>query len=297
MTAAPDVLARLRSADSVDRASPPSREERDHAERTLAAILAEPALPAARPRPVVRRLALAGPALAATIAVVVVALSGGSGVAPARAAFVALSARDGVFHAVERVTVHVAGRRPTHSWVESWAAARGGRVHELRYDAAPDGRRGRLVAEGIGETTKIFVVPRDRGVVGVGGLGHEPHGDPREAYLDAYRDGRVRFTGTVRGAWRFIATERAPASPISFQGRPPHTVPAHRVVSVFLVDPHTGDLLFVRRTGLVGTETGFERDTTTQRYVRFERLSDRAGRAGLLPTPRFEHPDRPRPGR
>ncbi len=295
MSPSPDVLERLAAADPVDPDAPVPPVELARIEALVAAGQTAPVQ--RRPRPRVVRLALAGTAVLVVSLVAVLVGSTRSGVEPARAAFQALSARTGVFHAIARITLQRRDRRPTVAWVESWTPARGGRVHALQYDATPGGARGRLVSETLGNYTVGYAAPRDGGPVGIeGGLDTGGRTDPRLAYLDAYRDGRVRDAGTtsvriggvLHRAWRLVAERRVGPSLYSFDGHMVH-VPGYRERGVFLVDTRTRALLVEQRTGLVSTERGYYRETTTRRFVRFERLSDRAGRPGLAPTRRFGH--------
>lgn len=295
MRPSPDVLERLAAADPVDPDAPVPAIELARIEALVAAARTAPVHRPSRPRPV--RLALAGTGVLVVALVAVLVGSTRSGVEPARAAFQALSARTGVFHAVARITLQPRGRHPTLAWVESWTPARGGRVHALQYDAAPGGGRGRLVSETLGGLTVDYAAPRDGGPVGIeGGLDTGGRTDPRLAYVEAYRDGRVRDAGTtsvrlggvLHRAWRLVAERRVGPSLNSFDGHMVH-VPAYRERAVFLIDTRTRALLVEQRTGLVGTERGYYRETMTRRFVRFERLSDRAGRPGLVPTRRFGH--------
>lgn len=283
MTRSPDVLDRLSAANPVDATAPIPPAE---LARIEAGIRAARVVPPARRR--VPRLILAGAAaaLAAAAAVLIVTLPG-AGVAPARAAYAAFAARTGVFHTVAEVTVRQPGRRATHAWVESWTSARGGRSHVLQYDVRPDGRRGRLVAETVGHEIVAYARPRDGGPVGLAGIDASGGLDPRLAYLQAFRDGRVRDEGTVtvrgRRAWRLVSDLRMPPSLNQIDGRRIR-VPGYVAHRVFLVDARTRALLVARDTGLIGTERGYHRQTVVRTYLRFERVDSGAG---LRPTRRF----------
>ena len=176
-----------------------------------------------------------------------------AGVAPARAAYIAFTARTGVFHTVAEVTVRQPGHRATHAWVESWTSARGGRSHVLQYDVRPDGRRGRLVAETVGRQIVAYARPRDGGPVGLAGI--DSSGGPRQAYLQAYCDGRVRDEGTVttriagrpHRAWRLVSDVRMGPSVNEIDGRRIR-VPGYVEHRTFLVDVHTRALLVTEST-------------------------------------------------
>jgi hypothetical protein len=202
----------------------------------------------------------------------------------------AFAARTGVFHTVAKVTVQQPGRRATHAWVETWTSARGGRSHVLQYDVRPDGRRGRLVSETVGHQIVAYATPRDGGPVGLT-LASPSGMDPRLAYLQAYRDGRVRDEGSVtvrvagesHRAWRLAADLRMPPSLNEIDGHRIR-VPGYVEHRTFFVDARTRALLVTRDTGLIGTEHGFHRQTVIRTFLRFERVDDRTG---LRPTRRF----------
>jgi hypothetical protein len=299
MTRSTAVLDRLSAANPVDAAAPvpPAElariEARVRAARAPGAATRAPRARWAR----IPRLGLAGSAaaLAAVAAILVATLSGG-GVSPASAAYAAFAARTGVFRTVAEVIVQHPGQRATHAWVESWTAAHGGRSHDLQYNVRPDGRRGRLVSEAYhsgkesGSGVVAYAGPSPGGEVGLSGV-ESSTGDPRLAYLQAYRDGRVRDAGTAtvqlagrpHRAWRLVAEERVGPRVNEIYGRRVR-VPGFVAHSTFLVDVRTRALLVAQHTGLVGTPHGYVRQTTIRRFLRFDRVHSRAG---LRPTPRF----------
>lgn len=292
-----DDLAVLRAANPVDAAEPLDDAERASAnallERIVAAPPERPARRVARYRP--RRLMLAGAGalgLAAILAVLV--LPGGRGADAVAQAVAALSSREGVFHVVTQTTTSKPGRAGTRTWTETWAAADGSRSRSLIYDVAPSGRRGRLVAERVGDTTVISRSPRDRGPISDDG---QLAVRPRAYVLGLLRGGHVtrRTTVTVAGrpASRFEIERRFGRTIIqSPAGRT--TAPASTSRYVLVVDARTHLPLSLRTSGVVPTDPGsrggrvtFPRRTTTARFSRFERLTDADGAAGLRASRRF----------
>jgi hypothetical protein len=298
MTRSTAVLDRLRAANPVDAAAPVPPAELVRIEADVRAARAAGAIaPAPRARWAhIPRLALAGSAAALSVAAVLVATLSGGGVSPARAAYVAFAAPTGVFHTVAKVTVEHPGQRASHAWVESWTTAHGGRSRDLQYNLRPGGRRGGLVSEAcqsgnsFGSGVIAYGGPSPGGEVGLSGV-ESSTGDPRLAYLEAYRHGRVRDAGTAtvplagrpHRAWRLVAEERVTPRVSKIYDRRVH-VPGFVARTTFLVDVRTRALLVAQHTGLVVTPHGYVRQTTIRRFLRFDRVHSRAG---LRPSPRF----------
>jgi len=277
----------------------------DDAERAAAAALLErivaeppqrPARRAAARRPRRSwRLSVAGAgalALAAIVAVLVI--PGTRGADAVAQAVAALRGPEGVFHVLTQTATITSGGARSATWTETWAAADGSRNRSLIYDVAPDGRRGRIVAERVGNTTVIWRSPRDGGALSdPGPLALRP----RSTVLALLRSGRVTRRTTVTSAGqrmtRFEIERRFGPTVIETPVRRT-TVPTHTVRSALVVDARTHLPVSLRTSGVVPTGAGprggrvtFPSQTTIARFTRFERLTDSEGASRLEPSRRF----------
>lgn len=299
-----DILARLAAANPVRGQELQGGSEPPWVEALLERILDEPAAGPSRPPRRPRRVVLAGALAAAVLAVVgVIVLLGGPSreTDPVAEAEAAVSNRDGVFHIVTRLTASEEGRPGTPLWMETWAAARGGRSHSLVYQVTSGGSRGRLLGETVSrrggalDSVTYHAPP--------GGAAFPASGEPAAprplAYvLSLLRSGRVRKKEQVRfagrEAWLFTIERRARKSSVVFPtGRA--STPAYTQHTRLIVDGRSHLPLLLRSTGLVttlpdraGGRVTFPRVTTTQRFTRFERLTDSQGAPALQPSPRFK---------
>ena len=292
-----DDLALLTAANPVHE----PLDEAEHADALLERILSEPAdqpirrSPRRRPQ-LPRHVTLAGAgALGLAVIAVVLAFPGGKSADALAQAVAALGGEDGVFHVVTQTTTVDESGGDTRIWTETWAPADGRRSRSLTYDAAPDGSRGRLIAEKVGSTRAIWSSPRDGGSISDG----DDAAIPRSYVLSLLRNGRVTHRTEVkyagRQATRFDVETRMSKS-INKTPAGLTEVPAYTRRTVVIVDRRTDFPLLLRTSGLVGTSAAsrtervaFRRETTTSRFTAFERLADSRGAAGLKPSARFRN--------
>jgi hypothetical protein len=276
----------------------PDDDERAQANAMLERIFDEPGAEPSVPSPRRRtrrswRMALAGGAAVAlaTVAALFVAFPRGKDADAVAQVLAALNAREGVFRVVAQTTIVKAGGVRTRTWTQAWASADGRRSRSLVYDAAPDGSRGRLIGEGVGDSMRNWADPRDGGSI--------PADDdrelalrPRSFVLALLRSGRVtsRTTVTIAGrkAWRFEVSDRVGSSYDTVDARHGRR-PAHTRHIVLIVDRSTHLPLLLRITGLASWQTKpggpltFPKLTTTTRFTVFEHLTQSAGAARLRP--------------
>ena len=215
----PDLLERVSAANPVSLEL--DAEDRRAAERLCERVVSTPAGTARSRRAPRRRLTLAAAAGVLGLALAVLVLAG-RGPSVAERAYAAVSADQGVFHVVMRMSADVppeldgmpvpAGTRETEAWFD----VEGASWHSVQYEIR-DGRRvmvseaasspeGNAIRESAGEPPRVSepIGPQDVAPF-----------DPMAEFKAAYRAGRVREEGetTVDGrrAHRLVVDHPAPA--------------------------------------------------------------------------------------